>query len=83
MSPYSLFGFGPVGPIPHRSSVTVCHCRGCVRRRATGEMFQAQTEAVRFVLYLKWLRWVVERDRKDWPATHTADREKLDKEEVN
>ena len=68
------FGFGPE-PFPaHRKGVTACPCPDCVRGRGIGLVFQAQAEAVRSILYLKWLRWFLrERDRKHWPAVHTAE----------
>ena len=66
----------PLGPdLAHRSDVTACPCRQCGRYRAIGIMLQNQSEAVRFILYLKWLRWVAQnrdRDRQGWPATHTS-----------
>ncbi len=79
--PDDSFGFVPDGPPLHREGVNVCPCLECVRSQAIGSCYQAQTEAVRFVLYLMWLRWVVaEEMRKHWPAAHTANPKKLEKE---
>ena len=67
----SPFGSSPA----HRSDVTVCPCQKCGRGRAIGTMLQNQSEAVRFILYLKWLRWVArnrDHDREGWPNTHTT-----------
>jgi len=44
-------------------------------QKAVGTMLHNQSEAVRFILYLKWLHWVArnrDRDREGWPATHTS-----------
>ena len=38
-------------------------------------MLRNHSEAVRSILYLKWLRWVAQNrdpDRQGWPATHTS-----------
>ncbi len=67
------FGFGPLPPQEHRKGVTACPCQGCVRNRAIATMLQNQSESVRFILYLKWLKWHLQnRDRRDWPAISKA-----------
>ena len=72
--PYEDFmdAYRPKLSATHNSKVTTCLCLPCKRLRGTGFALQAQSEAVRWILYLKWLRWVMKKDRKDWPAVHTA-----------
>lgn len=66
-------GFGPTTTPAHRDRVTACPCQDCVRDRGVGTMLRNQSETVRFILYLKWLKWVLRnRDRKDWPAVSKA-----------
>ncbi|KKL89789.1 hypothetical protein LCGC14_1911120 [marine sediment metagenome] len=48
----------------HRGDVTTCPCRRCKQTRGIGDGLLAQSEAVKFILYLKFLKWVVKRDRK-------------------
>lgn len=76
------FGFGPSKIPAHRGDVTTCPCKRCMKIRGVRDGLRAQTEAVRFVLHLRWWRWIVTQRRKHWPAIHTADREKLEKEEA-
>ncbi len=59
----------------HQTNVSACPCFVCVRKRVAGFAIRAQTEAVRFILHLRWLRWVTKRDRKDWPGLHTPPEE--------
>ena len=58
------FGYGPSKMPAHRGDVTTCPCKGCKKIRGVQSGLQAQSEAVRFILYLKFLKWVVKRDRK-------------------
>ena len=55
------FGFGRSKMPAHRSDVTTCPCKGCMKTRGIGSMLQAQSEAVRFILNLKFMKWRVER----------------------
>ena len=77
------FGHGRSKLPAHRGDVTSCPCRRCVLSRGMGSGLQAQSAAVKFILYLKWMLWRIKRERSHWPATHTADKEELDKEEAN
>ena len=58
------FGYGQNKRPVHRTDVTTCPCKGCQKTRGVQSGLQAQSEAVRFILYLKFLKWVVKRDRK-------------------
>ena len=75
------FGFGRSKLPSHRGDVTSCPCMRCAKTRGIGTSLVAQSAAVKFVLYLKWMLWRVKRERSHWPATHTADKDELDKEE--
>ena len=77
------FGFGQNKLPAHRSDVTTCPCARCKKTRGIGDGLKAQSEAVRWVLYLKWLFWKAKRERRHWPKTYRANRKKLEKEEVN
>ena len=70
----SGFGLPPRPLFPaHRDRVTACPCRDCVWDRGVGTMLRGQSEAVRFILYLKWLKWLLRnRDRTDWPTVSRA-----------
>jgi hypothetical protein len=74
------FGFGQSKLPTHRGDVTSCPCRRCDKTRGIGSGLVAQSEAVRFVAYLKWMMWKVKRERRHWPKTYKADKEALDKE---
>ena len=58
------FGYGPSKRPSHRTDVTTCPCKGCNKTRGVQSGLQAQAEAVRFILYLKFMKWLVKRDRK-------------------
>jgi hypothetical protein len=58
------FGFG-WSKLPAHRDVTTCPCKGCQRTRGVMSGLQAQSEAVRFILYLKWLRWLHTKDRNE------------------
>ncbi|KKL62814.1 hypothetical protein LCGC14_2181420 [marine sediment metagenome] len=73
----SLFGPLRRSALPeHRKRVTACPCWDCVRDRGIGIILRGQSEAVRFILYLKWLKWTLRNNasgsRKDWPAISRA-----------
>ncbi len=59
------FGFGKSKLPAHRGDVTTCPCMRCKKTRGIRDGLMAQSEAVRFVLWLKWLKWLVNRERKD------------------
>ena len=68
-------------PPPHQENVDACPCPQCGRARMVGDALRNQSEAVRFVLYLKWLRWVTrERTRKRRPTLRTCDPAQLEEE---
>ena len=56
------FGYGPSKMPAHRSDVTTCPCKRCKQTRGIGDGLLAQSEAVRFILYLKWWKWLVKRE---------------------
>ncbi len=70
------FGFGKSKLPAHRSDVTNCPCMRCRCTRGIGDGLLAQSEAVKSIIFLRWLRWVVNRDRKDWPKVWKVDRRK-------
>ena len=47
----------------HRGDITTCPCTDCKRIRGIGDGLKAQTEAARFVLFLRWLRWRFRKER--------------------
>ena len=57
------FGYGS-NKLPAHRDVTTCPCKGCNKTRGVQSGLQAQSEAVRFILYLKWWKWLVKRDSK-------------------
>ena len=57
------FGFGQSKVPTHRGDVTTCPCTWCKRVRGIGAGLVAQSEAVRFVLYLRFLKWLVKEGR--------------------
>ncbi|KKL48846.1 hypothetical protein LCGC14_2321400 [marine sediment metagenome] len=57
------FGYGP-NKLPAHRDVTTCPCKGCQKTRGVQSGLQAQSEAVKFILYLKFLKWLVKRDSK-------------------
>ncbi len=85
----NIFDYGAGGygskykPPVHRTDVTTCPCRGCKQTRGAGSGLKAMFEAIRQVMFLKWMLWKVKRSRAHWPATHTVDPEKLEKEEFD
>jgi len=54
------FGFGKSKMSAHRD-VTTCPCTRCRKIRGIGSGLLAQSEAVRFVLNLRFLKWLVEK----------------------
>ena len=47
----------------HSSNVTTCLCPNCKKTRGTGDGLLAQSEAVRFILNLKFLKWLIAEGR--------------------
>ena len=47
----------------HSSGATTCLCPDCKRKRGIADGLRAQSEAVRFILHLKFLKWLVEEGR--------------------
>ena len=56
------FGFGR-SKMPAHRDVTTCPCTRCKKTRGIGSGLLAQSEAVRFVLYLGFLKWLVEKGK--------------------
>ena len=54
------FGFGG-GKLPACRDVTTCPCTRHRRIRGIGDSLLAQSEAVRFVLRLRFVKWLVEK----------------------
>ena len=54
------FGFGK-SKLPACRNVTTCPCTRHRRIRGIGDGLLAQSEAVRFVLGLKFVKWLVEK----------------------
>jgi hypothetical protein len=52
------FGYGKSKMPAHRSDVTICPCMRCRCIRGIGDGLLAQSEAVRFVLRLKFVKWL-------------------------
>ena len=78
------YGFGSKYKLPaHRADVTTCPCLDCKRVRGVGAGLKAMFGEIKWILYLKWMLWQVKRDRAHWEATHTANPEELDKEELD
>ena len=60
---WDYFGYG-MSKIPtHRSDVTTCPCTRCRKTRGIGDAILAQSEAVRFVLNLRFLKWLAEKGK--------------------
>ena len=76
------FGYGKSKLPAHRIDVTICPCMRCRAIRGIGSGLVAQSEAVRFILWLKWLKWRTEKRRKHWPSVARANKRKLDREET-
>jgi hypothetical protein len=58
------FGYGP-SKLPACRDVTTCPCTRHRRIRGVMSGLQAQSEAVRFILYLQWFRWLHTKDRNE------------------
>ena len=54
------FGFGR-SKVPAHRDVTTCPCTRCRKIRGIGDGLLSQSEAVRFVLNLRFLKWLVEK----------------------
>ena len=80
---YGAGGYGSkYKPPVHRTDVTTCPCRGCKQTRGTGNALKIMFGEIRWIMYLKWLLWRVKRLRNHWPATHTADPDELEMEDL-
>ena len=60
---WDYFGFGMSKLPTHRGDVTTCPCMRCRKTRVIGDAILAQSEAVRFILNLRFLKWLVEKGK--------------------
>ena len=59
---WDYFGYGG-NKIPVHRTATTCPCARCRKSRIIGGALRAQSEAVGFVLHLRFLKWLVEKGK--------------------